>query len=136
LDEKLFKTTSDAISGKNVSIVDSILEYGATYTNSLQQIKLMKNKSLVVELNVQSSQLPASDKLMLVVEIDSPKGDIKVWRSLQFQPFIKQENQWTTLYYGYKYVEDIKPEDVVKIYVYNPGKYNAQIDDMIIRVLD
>jgi hypothetical protein len=73
---------------------------------------------------------------MLVVEIDSPKGDIKVWRSLQFQPFIKQENQWTTIYYGYKYVEDIKPEDVVKIYVYNPGKYNAQIDDMIIRVLD
>jgi hypothetical protein len=136
LDEKLFKTTSDAISGKNVSIVDSILEYGATYTNSLQQIKLSKNKSLVVELNVQSSQLPASDKLMLVVEIDSPKGDIKVWRSLQFQPFIKQENQWTTLYYGYKYVEDIKPEDVVKIYVYNPGKYNAKIDDMIIRVLD
>ena len=105
-------------------------------TNSLQQIKLTKNKSLVVELNVQSSQLPASDKLMLVVEIDSPKGDIKVWRSLQFQPFIKQENQWTTLYYGYKYVEDIKPEDIVKIYVYNPGKYNAQIDDMIIRVLD
>lgn len=136
LDEKLFKTTSDAISGKNVSVVDSTLEYGATYTNSLQQIKLTKNKSLVVELNVQSSQLPASDKLMLVVEIDSPKRDIKVWRSLQFQPFIKQENQWTTLYYGYKYVEDIKPEDVVKIYVYNPGKYNAQIDDMIIRVLD
>jgi hypothetical protein len=85
---------------------------------------------------VQSSQLPASDKLMLVVEIDSPKGDIKVWRSLQFQPFIKQENQWTTLYYGYKYVEDIEPDDVVKIYVYNPGKYSAQIDDMIIRVLD
>jgi uncharacterized membrane protein len=136
LDEKLFKTTSDAISGKNVSVVDSTLEYGATYTNSLQQIKLTKNKSLVVELNVQSSQLPASDKLMLVVEIDSPKRDIKVWRSLQFQPFIKQENQWTTLYYGYKYVEDIKPEDVVKIYVYNPGKYNAKIDDMIIRVLD
>ena len=136
LDENLFKTTSDAISGKNVSIVDSALEYGATYTNSLQQIKLTKNKSLVVELNVQSSQLPASDKLMLVVEIDSPKGDIKVWRSLQFQPFIKQENQWTTLYYGYKYVEDIVPEDVIKIYVYNPGKYNAQIDDMIIRVLD
>jgi hypothetical protein len=136
LDAKLFKSSSDAISGKNVSIVDSALEYGATYTNSLQQIKLTKNKSLVVELNVQSSQLPASDKLMLVVEIDSPKGDIKVWRSLQFQPFIKQENQWTTLYYGYKYVEDIAPEDVIKIYVYNPGKYNAQIDDMIIRVLD
>ena len=136
LDAKLFMSSSDAISGKNVSIVDSALEYGATYTNSLQQIKLTKNKSLVVELNVQSSQLPASDKLMLVVEIDSPQGDIKVWRSLQFQPFIKQENQWTTLYYGYKYVEDIAPEDVVKIYVYNPGKYNAQIDDMIIRVLD
>ena len=136
LDDKLFKSSSNAISGKNVSIVDSKLEYGATYTNSLQQIKLTKNKSLVVELNVNSSQLPMFDKLMLVVEIDSQEGDIKVWRSLQFQPFIKQENQWTTLYYGYKYVEDIAPEDVVKIYVYNPGKYNAQIDDMIIRVLD
>jgi hypothetical protein len=33
-------------------------------------------------------------------------------------------------------VEDISLEDIIKIYVYNPGKYNAQIDDMIIRVLD
>ncbi len=136
LDEKLFKSSTDAISGEHVSIVDSTLEYGATYTNSLQQIKLDKNKSLVVELNVKSTQLPSFDKLMLVVEIDAPNGDIKVWRSLQFEPFIKQQNQWTTLYYGYKYVEDIKPDDIVKIYVYNPGKYNAQIDDMIIRVLD
>ena len=136
LDQKLFKSAANALSGVYVSIVDSTLEYGATYTNSLQQIKLDKNKSLVVELNVNSSQLPSFDKLMLVVEIDSPKGDIKVWRSLQFQPFIKQQNQWTTLYYGYKYVEDIKPDDIVKIYVYNPGKYSAQFDDMIIRVLD
>lgn len=136
LDQKLFKSSANALSGVYVSIVDSTLEYGATYTNSLQQIKLDKNKSLVVELNVNSSQLPSFDKLMLVVEIDSPKGDIKVWRSLQFQPFIKQQNQWTTLYYGYKYVEDIKPDDIVKIYVYNPGKYSAQFDDMIIRVLD
>jgi uncharacterized membrane protein len=136
LDEKLFKTSTDAVSGEHVSIVDSTLEYGATYSNSLQQIKLDKNKSLVVELNVNSTQLPSFDKLMLVVEIDSPKGDIKVWRSLQFQPFIKNQNKWTTLYYGYKYVEDINPEDIIKIYVYNPGKYNAQIDDMIIRVLD
>lgn len=136
LDQKLFKSSANSLSGVYVSIVDSTLEYGATYTNSLQQIKLDKNKSLVVELNVNSSQLPSFDKLMLVVEIDSPKGDIKVWRSLQFQPFIKQQNQWTTLYYGYKYVEDIKPDDIVKIYVYNPGKYSAQFDDMIIRVLD
>ena len=136
LDEKLFKSSADAISGGHVSIVDSTLEYGATYTNSLQQIKLDKNKSLVVELNVNTTQLPSFDKLMLVVEIDSPKGDIKVWRSLQFQPFVKQQNQWTTLFYGYKYVEDIKPDDILKIYVYNPGKYSAQIDDMIIRVLN
>ena len=136
LDEKLFKSSTDAISGEHVSIVDSTLEYGATYTNSLQQIKLDKNKSLVVELNVNSTQLPSFDKLMLVVEIDAPNGDIKVWRSLQFEPFIKQQNQWTTLFYGYKYVEDIKSDDIIKIYVYNPGKYNAQIDDMIIRVLD
>ncbi len=136
LDEKLFKPSTDAVSGEHVSIVDSTLEYGATYTNSLQQIKLDKNKSLVVELNVNSTQLPSFDKLMLVVEIDSPNGNIKVWRSLQFQPFIKNQNQWTTLYYGYKYVEDINPEDIIKIYVYNPGKYNAKIDDMIIRVLD
>lgn len=136
LDEKLFKSSTDAISGEHVSIVDSTLEYGATYTNSLQQIKLDKNKSLVVELNVKSTQLPSFDKLMLVVEIDAPNGDIKVWRSLQFEPFIKQQNQWTTLFYGYKYVEDIKSDDIIKIYVYNPGKYNAQIDDIIIRVLD
>jgi len=136
LDEKLFKSSTDAISGEHVSIVDSTLEYGATYTNSLQQIKLDKNKSLVVELNVNSTQLPSFDKLMLVVEIDAPNGDIKVWRSLQFEPFIKQQNQWTTLFYGYKYVEDIKSDDIIKIHVYNPGKYNAQIDDMIIRVLD
>lgn len=136
LDDKLFKSSSYAISGRNVSIVDSTLEYGATYTNSLQQIKLTKNKSLVVELNVNSSQLPMFDKLMLVVEIDSPKGDIKVWRSLQFQPFLKHQNDWTTLYYGYKYVEDLNPDDVIKIYVYNPGKYSAEIDDVIIRVID
>jgi hypothetical protein len=136
LDEKLFKLSEDAISGRRVSIVDSSLEYGATYTNSLQQIKLTNNKSLVVELKVKSEQLPAFDKFMLVVEIDSPDGKIKVWRSLQFEPFIKKENQWTSLYYGYKYVENILPEDIVKIYVYNPGKYKADIDDMIIRVLD
>jgi hypothetical protein len=136
LDDKLFKLSDDAMSGRRVSIVDSSLEYGATYTNSLQQIRLAKNKSLVVELKVKSEQLPAFDKFMLVVEVDSPDGKIKVWRSLQFQPFIKKENQWTSLYYGYKYVENILPEDIVKIYVYNPGKYKAEIDDMIIRVLD
>ncbi|MFN5345725.1 MAG: glycosyltransferase family 39 protein [Bacteroidota bacterium] len=136
LDEKLFRLSDDAISESRVSIVDSSLEYGATYTNSLQQIRLAKNKSLVVELKVKSEKLPAFDKFMLVVEVDSPDGKIKVWRSLQFQPFIKKENQWTSLYYGYKYVENILPEDIVKIYVYNPGKYKAEIDDMIIRVLD
>jgi hypothetical protein len=136
LDEKLFKLSDDAISGSRVSIVDSSLEYGATYTNSLEHIKLTNNKSLVVELKVKTSKIPAIDKLMLVVEISSPSNQTKVWRNLQFEPFVKHENKWTSLYYGYKYLDNILPEDIVKIYVYNPGKYKAEMDDMIIRVLD
>ena len=136
VDGALLKKSQDAISGNQVSIVDSLHEYGVTYTNSLNQIKLEKNKSLVVELNVKTDQLPAYDKLMLVVEVDSPTGEIKVWRSLQFQPFVKETNKWTTLFYGYKYVEDLSADDIIKIYLYNPGKYKAEIDDLIIRVID
>ncbi len=135
-DDGLFANSSDALSGKMVSVIDSAHEYGITYTNSLDQIHLSKNKSLVVELNLKTNKIPDYDKLLLVVEIDSPQGEIKVWRSLQFQPFLKNKNDWTALYYGYKYVEDLNPDDVIKIYVYNPGKYSAEIDDMIIRVVD
>ncbi|MFM7015631.1 MAG: glycosyltransferase family 39 protein [Bacteroidota bacterium] len=136
VDNKLLQQRNDALSGSHISILDSTLEYGITYTNSLQQIQLTKGRSLVVELNVKSVQIPKHDQLMLVVEIDSPSGQIKSWRSLQFQPFIKEKNKWTTLFYGYKYVEDMNADDIIKIYLYNPGKYSAAIDDLIIRVVN
>lgn len=136
IDEKLFKQSKEAKSGNIVSIVDSSIEYGIAYTNSLEQLQLMKGRSLVIQIDAKIKKLPAFDKLMMVVEIDSPKGEIKVWRSLQFQPFIRKESEWTTMYYGYKYVEDINPEDILKVYIYNPGKYDAEFDDMVIRVVD
>ena len=40
VDGALLKKSQDAISGNQVSIVDSLHEYGVTYTNSLNQIKL------------------------------------------------------------------------------------------------
>ncbi len=129
IDRKLIKESSNAFSGKWITSVDSNLEYSATYQAKVDNIGLSKNCTLLVSLQASMNNQPAFDKLMLVVSLEDKEGKIKVWRSEQFAPYKFVSGQWTSIYYGYKYIDEVNPDDVIKIYVYNQGKYNVDLDN-------
>jgi hypothetical protein len=125
----MMKESTTAYSGKTISFVDSTLEYSATFQAKVDNIGLTKDRTLMVSVQAKMNEQPLFDKLMLVVSLEDKEGKSKVWRSEQFAPYKFIPNQWTTIYYGYKYIDDINPDDIIKVYVYNPGKYAVDIDD-------
>jgi hypothetical protein len=134
IDRKMMKESTTAYSGKTISFVDSTLEYSATFQAKVDNIGLTKDRTLMVSVQAKMNEQPLFDKLMLVVSLEDKEGKSKVWRSEQFAPYKFIPNQWTTIYYGYKYIDDINPDDIIKVYVYNPGKYAVDIDDFSVIV--
>ncbi|HQK98569.1 MAG TPA: hypothetical protein PLH61_11145, partial [Bacteroidia bacterium] len=100
----------------------------------VDNIGLTKDRTLMVSVQAKMNELPIFDKLMLVVSLEDKEGKSKVWRSEQFAPYKIVPGQWTSIYYGFKYIDDINPDDIIKIYVYNPGKYSVDLDDFRVLV--
>lgn len=134
IDRKMIKESPNAFSGKMITYLDSTLEYSATYQAKVDNIGLTKDRTLMVSVQAKMNELPIFDKLMLVVSLEDKEGKSKVWRSEQFAPYKIVPGQWTSIYYGFKYIDDINPDDIIKIYVYNPGKYSVDLDDFRVLV--
>lgn len=135
VDHKMLKESSEAFSGKMISWVDSTMEYSATFQARTDNIGLARDRTLLVSLQIKMLVQPLFDKLMLVVSVEDKEGKSKVWRSEQVEPYKINPGKWNSIYYGYKYVEDINPDDIIKIYVYNPGKYYVELDDFKVIVI-
>lgn len=118
------------------SIVDSTIEYGTTFSSSIKNMGLQTDKTLIISFDVRMRELPLKDEIMLVASLENAKGESKIWRNLQFYPFVFKTNIWTKLYFGYTYPEDLSPDDILKVYVYNPKKKYAEIDNFDLKVYD
>jgi hypothetical protein len=135
-DEKLTKQEVNNLNTNYFSYVDSTIEYSTTFVTSAKNMALQTGKTLIISFDVRMPELPLKDETMLVVSFENAKGESKVWRNLQFNPFVNKTNSWTKLYFGYSYQDEINPDDILKVYVYNPKRKYAELDNFVIKVYD
>jgi hypothetical protein len=135
-DENLTKKEINNIDTNYFSYVDDKIEYGTTYETKLKSIGLKSGNSLTISFDVRMPDVPVYDEIMLVVSIENAKGESLVWRSLQFNPYVFKPNVWSKLYYGYCYQEELNPDDILKVFVYNRKRKYAELDNFVLKVYE
>jgi len=76
----------------------------------------------------------AQDEAILVISLENDKGEVYVWRGMNFSYFIDQPNTWTKIYHSWRFGYIRSGEDLVKIYIWNGDGNSFYIDDFSIKV--
>ncbi|MCK9616974.1 MAG: hypothetical protein M0R21_03975 [Lentimicrobiaceae bacterium] len=116
-----------AHSGEFACKLDSVAEYSTTFQKTIGGISSKIPKKINVSLWVNSTQ-PSPDA-SIVLDINN-NGKSVLWLANSFKDVVKNEKEWTEFKSSFKLPPTLKPEDLVKIYVWNNKKLNLFIDDI------
>lgn len=118
-------TSSDRISYR----LDSTMEYGPTYSKKLSEIISNENNFIDVSLNVYGLQLP---DLVLVASLESGGENIH-WSGSNFNQFLSSDStmEWRRFHHSIKLsdVDQDYDDILLKVFIWNKGKANLEIDD-------
>lgn len=119
--------STEFISGKMSWKMDSLQEYSA-YPMQFKVGDLFRDS--IKFLNIQAWVFSISDiSVHLVIEFSS-KDSVYEWQSAPSDRFSFEPGQWCRLFYTQKLPASTKPEDTVKIYIWNPNKNSLYLDDV------
>ncbi len=115
-------------SGKYLCKVDSAFEYSYGYSCLLKDIAEKKIQAVSFSAWCKVDMLPVKD-LSLVAQVVNSKGENLAWIGIPLKDFIKKPYEWTQVQ-GELRLPDIQPPDAVLcVYLWNPAKETAFIDD-------
>jgi hypothetical protein len=108
-------------------------EYSATFKYLLDSLAVDSNSKILITVSVQCF-FNAPTKAKLVISTDPIIGE-GTWQAFDINKYIKAYGNWWPVEYETLIVPDeIKPGTVLKIYIYNPEKEDAYIDDFEINI--
>lgn len=127
-------TSVDAYGGMDdeyCSKVDSANEYSFGFRKLINEISFSPIKRIKVGVSVKLEDI--TKKCMLVVVIVGPNNENIFWSGHDLNPMVSEANKWCTID-----VEDVLPEYKADgasacIYVWNPNKNVAYIDNFEIK---
>jgi len=114
-------------------LLDSITEYGKSFTLPLSEIAINRNN--VVDIQVKVKRI-SRDKDLIVVASINEKDKSVFWGGGNLKHYLPESDQWTWLYYSFKLPDvDVKNKDLVfNTYLWNNEKGNFLIGDYQIQV--
>ena len=117
------------ISKPNAFVLDSTTQFSPGYKATASEINGGKFSRIEVELAAFSFEEIKNTIIVLSIE---NKGEAYFWRGSQVQNFVFPW-KWGKGFFACQIPEIKNPDDLLKIYVWNPGKSKVFIDDFEVR---
>jgi hypothetical protein len=130
--DSLFKTDSISFSGKFCMQLNEAMEFSPGIKDRAENIGCRKGSTF--QLKCRYFSLDTLTELKAVISIDR-NGTSLIWRGYNLSLYPSKKGEWTTFYSGYKFQEEILPDDIVSVYFYNPAKEQVWIDDIGFKML-
>ncbi len=121
--------------GKKAYLMNEHQEYSFAFTKSLSYLLTHENNFIDISLKVYS--LDNYNDIALVASLDDKDGNIH-WSATNFNTFISDTLEWTTVTHSIKMsdIPSIKNSVQLKVYIWNNGKRSFVVDDFTITVRD
>jgi hypothetical protein len=118
-----------APSGKRVSYVDSNVEYSAGINKEYSELSHLLGKKIII-----SAQYLCKDqgaKASLVCSVESGK-EVVLWKSAGIS-CNKPGNNWKSINLYVRVPDEMKPNSIMKVYLWNNSNGKILIDDLMIK---
>ena len=122
-----------AHSGSSSFKLSENTDFSLTFSSKIKDI--MDYDENVLHASVWAFMQQAQDEAILVISLENDKGEVYVWRGMNFSYFIDQPNTWTKIYHSWRFDHIRSGEDQVKIYIWNGDRNSFYIDDFSIKVV-
>lgn len=107
-------------------------EYSPGIKKAASVLGFTKGATYMIACKIMHAQNWKEAKLVVSIERE---GQSLLWRGIPLSDFPAPAAVWSGFYAGYKLQEDIRPDDKVAIYFYNPADEVFFVDDFRIEVL-
>jgi hypothetical protein len=121
------KERPNAHSGKSVSVTDSVNQYSLGFNKRAGDASEDKIKKVVFSYWIFFKN--ANCKANSVISIDGDGKNI-YWLGAPVQDRVKEYNKWVQVNEVFNIPVDIKPDNSIKLYVWNVSKEEILVDDL------
>jgi uncharacterized membrane protein len=129
--DAMLRDSSMSAEGKFSMKLRPETEFSSGIDIRLGDYNVQKGNMVECDVLIQSAGL--NKEAMIVMSLDRD-GKSLTWRSRTLSDFVIPGSGWKRVYYAYRFIEDIHPDDRLKIYIWNPGKNTFYADNMRIRI--
>lgn len=131
-EEKLWETdksmidTANYFSGRNSCRLDDKKVYSSCFRTNYASLPVKDTCWICVSANVLLTDGATSE---LVFSVEKP-GRENEWYGTKIQDVVKVPGKWEKVYLAHILGIDMKPDDIIKAYVWNTGKGKVYVDDL------
>ena len=103
-------------------------KYSSTYELPMDGLEIENAKTILITANLKAHFNKATNAKM-IVEIVNEEGSY-FWESMSVDHFVKAYNNWWPIHYEtFIAKEEIKPNSILKVYMYNEDEETIYVDD-------
>jgi hypothetical protein len=114
-------------SGKFSYKLDASTEYSPAFTSRLADLNLGKSDKIKVSLMAFSPD--SLSNMPIVISIENKEKGGYVWAGSHIENFIEPQ-KWGQAFFNFEVPDIFSPDDILKIYVWNPEKKVIYLDDI------
>lgn len=129
--DAMLRDSAKSAEGKYSMKLRPETEFSSGIDIRLGDYNVRQGNTVECDVLIQSEGL--NKDAMIVMSLDRDGKSI-TWRSRTLSDFVIPGKEWSRVYYAYRFIEEIQPDDRLKIYIWNPGKNTFQADNMRIRI--
>lgn len=124
--EEKWRDSTNARSGRFALHIFPETEYGPTLRRSCGETGLSAESTFELSCDV----FPTVDLREATAVVSINHGDQTwFWRGVKLNEFTMTKGMWNRFYMALKMTDEIPEEDMVSVYIYNPGKESFLIDN-------
>ncbi|MFT7611990.1 MAG: hypothetical protein ACI9J3_000939 [Parvicellaceae bacterium] len=123
-------------------LVDSAFKFSGTFSQKLDSEHLFSSRythtmdrstsNLTVETSF-ISKFSKATKGLIILSVTRDKKQL-IWEANRIEEFFNSKNEWQKIISTFLINDTLKVNDVIDIYIWNPGKENIWIDDLKINL--
>lgn len=119
--------------GKKAYLMNEHQEYSFSFTKPLNY--LLTHENNFIDITLTAYCLNSPDDISLVATLDDKEENIH-WSGTNFNTFVSDSLQWTTVIHSIKMsdIPVVKNNMKLKVYIWNSGKRSFLVDDFKITV--
>jgi uncharacterized membrane protein len=130
--EQWCRTDSICYSGRWAMRLERNQPYSPGIKRKASEMGLTKDAVYFISCKALTSEPWKEAKLVFSIERN---GQSILWRGVPLSDLIKPNSSWSGFFAGYKLQEEVKPDDNVAVYFYNPAAERFFIDDFRMQVI-